>query len=114
MTDKNQRRFITTMTKPFVIFSALLLLAGSAVAQESKGFSFPEEREDSLSSLAIMPVKRPKELLMQVAERIELALQQRHGARKYRIKSSYKFDYDSIPPLFFPTEIKEITERAMP
>ena len=94
MTDKNQRRFITTMTKPFVIFSALLLLAGSAVAQESKGFSFPDEREDSLNSLSIVPLKsaRARRVVEKVIRRYQKDLKVTKEGHKYLVSATFRQD----------------------
>lgn len=78
------------------LISAFLLLSGCVIAQEHQEFSIPEEMEDSLSSLTVTPIEKPKELLKQIFNRIEQALLQKHEARRYLIKSSYNID--NMPP----------------
>ena len=54
----------------------LLILRNEIAAQEHQEFSIPTEMEDSLSSLAITPIEKPKELLKQIFDRLEIDLQQ--------------------------------------
>lgn len=48
---------IQPMTNHTIFFSTLLLLADLVVAQEPQEFSSPNEKEDSLSSLSVIPLK---------------------------------------------------------
>ena len=48
-----------------------------------------EEKEDSLSSLSIKPIKRPKKLLKQVLTRLLLDMQQKQIASKYQIEAIF-------------------------
>ena len=81
---------------PLALALLLLTLCHEVAAQEHQEFSIPEEMEDSLSSLAITPIEKPKELLKQIFGRLEQALQQKHEARRYLIKASYNIDH--MPP----------------
>ncbi len=86
----------TTNSNRTIIILTFLFLAGSVMAQESQESSLSDEMEDSLSSLAVTPIEKPKELLKQIFERLEIDLQQKHEARKYLSKAY--FEYDVIPP----------------
>ena len=60
-----------------ILLTLILQLACCAVsAQEHRESSIPTEMEDSLSSLAITPIEKPKELLKQIFGRLEMDLQQ--------------------------------------
>ena len=60
-----------------ILLTLILQIACCAAsAQEHQEFSIPEEMEDSLSSLAITLIEKPKELLKQIFDRLEIDLQQ--------------------------------------
>ena len=60
-----------------ILLTLILQIAYCAVsAQEHQEFSIPTEMEDSLSSLAVTPIEKPKELLNLIFDRLEMNLQQ--------------------------------------
>ena len=61
---------------PRALALLLLTLCHEVAAQEHQEFSIPTEMEDSLSSLAITPIEKPKELLNLIFDRLEMDLQQ--------------------------------------
>ena len=61
---------------PLALALLLLTLCHEVSAQEHQEFSIPTEMEDSLSSLAITPIEKPKELLNLIFDRLEMDLQQ--------------------------------------
>ena len=66
---------------------ALLLptLCHEVAAQEHQEFSIPKEMEDSLSSLAVTPIEKPKELLDLIFDCLEMDLQQSSRNMKLEI-----------------------------
>ncbi len=74
------------------------LAHGAAFAQISLDSAFWDEKEDSLSSLAIKPVKHPKKLLKQVINRLHKDLQETHQARSYRVEGTFR--RGSRPPFY--------------
>ena len=70
---------------PLALALLLLTLCHEVAAQEHQEFSIPEEMEDSLSSLAITPIEKPKELLKQIFDRLEMDLQQSSRNMKLEI-----------------------------
>ena len=90
----------------------LLMLGHEASSQEPMGSVYSEtEMEDSISSLAIIPVKHPKRLLKKLIEQIELdALQLANDNRMYQLEAYYTLD--GFPPFTascnFPSRIDSI------
>ena len=70
---------------PLALALLLLTLCHEVAAQEHQEFSIPTEMEDSLSSLAITPIEKPKELLKQIFDRLEMDLQQSSRNMKLEI-----------------------------
>ena len=69
-----------------ILLTLILKIAYCAVsAQEHQEFSIPEEMEDSLSSLAVTPIEKPKELLNLIFDRLEMDLQQSSRNMKLEI-----------------------------
>ena len=69
-----------------ILLTLILQIAYCAVsAQEHQEFSIPKEMEDSLSSLAVTPIEKPKELLKQIFDRLEMDLQQSSRNMKIEI-----------------------------
>lgn len=72
----------------------VLILILTTTALESSGqvpwdFAYPDEKEDSISSLSIKPVPKPEKLLKQIIQRMELDLQQKHKVRKYKVEATF-------------------------
>ena len=74
------------MKRLLFLFSVLFSL--SAYSQEPLDSAF-WEMEDSVSSLAIKPIKRPKELLMRILERLKEDVEQKHSRRDYQLEAVY-------------------------
>ena len=70
---------------PLALALLLLTLCHEVSAQEHQEFSIPEEMEDSLSSLAVTPIEKPKELLNLIFDRLEMDLQQSSRNMKLEI-----------------------------
>ena len=70
---------------PLALALLLLTLCHEVAAQEHQEFSIPTEMEDSLSSLAITPIEKPKELLNLIFDRLEMDLQQSSRNMKLEI-----------------------------
>lgn len=76
-----------------------MIRGGVAVsAQEPLDSVFLAEMEDSVSAMAIKPVEHPEELLMQVLQRLEEDLKQRHSKRDYKVDAIFNV---RTPPLLF-------------
>ena len=71
-----------------------MLLAASAVAQESKEFSFPDEKEDSLNSLSIVPLKsaRARRVVEKVIRRYQKDLKVIKEGHKYLVSATFRQD----------------------
>ena len=70
---------------PLALALLLLTLCHEVAAQEHQEFSIPEEMEDSLSSLAVTPIEKAKELLNLIFDRLEMDLQQSSRNMKLEI-----------------------------
>jgi len=74
----------------------LAWLQGAAFAQAPLDSDFSGEKEDSMSTLSIKPVKRPKKLLKQVINRLHKDLKETHQARSYHVEGTFR--KGSLPP----------------
>ena len=70
---------------PLALSLLLLIFCHEVAVQEHQEFSIPTEMEDSLSSLAITPIEKPKELLNLIFDRLEMDLQQSSRNMKLEI-----------------------------
>ena len=70
---------------PRALALLLLIFCHEVAAQEHQEFSIPKEMEDSLSSLAVTPIEKPKELLNLIFDRLEMDLQQSSRNMKLEI-----------------------------
>ena len=72
------------------IIITLLVWSLSASSQELSDSAYWEtEMEDSVSSFAIKPIKRPKKLLKQVIEKIILDAHQKPKTNRYQIEATF-------------------------
>lgn len=74
------------------LMTLLLLLtwAQAGLAQEPQEDSFFAEKEDSISALAIKPVKKPYKLLKKVIKQLQLDSKQRPDVCKYNINATFR------------------------
>jgi len=78
------------MTRRFFVLTLILLTTAlESFTQVPWDFAYPDEKEDSISSLSIKPVPKPEKLLKQIIQRLELDLQQKHKARKYKVEATF-------------------------
>lgn len=76
-----------------LVFMLLLLFWAHSVCAQIVDYSADlVEQEDSLRTLSIKPVRKPKKLLRQVMNRLQLDLKQKHGERKYKIEAMLCID----------------------
>lgn len=75
-----------------LFFIIMLLSAVITSAQEPLESSFFADREDSISALAIKPVKKPYKLLKKVIKQLQLDSQQRPDVCKYNINATFRRD----------------------
>ena len=72
------------------ILPLLVWVQGAAFAQAPLDSDFSGEKEDSMSTLSIKPVKRPKKLLKQVINRLHKDLKETHQARSYHVEGTFR------------------------
>jgi len=80
----------------YCISILLLLCAAQAFAQKHGEFLFPDEKEDSLSSLTIVQIKNPEVLLKDIGEQLSRDMQQASGLGKYQVEEIFGVN-DSEP-----------------
>ena len=72
-----------------VSFFLCLLLSLFVHSQEPADSAFLTELEDSVSAMAIKPVKHPEELLMMSLQRLEKDTQRKHSRREYLLNAVF-------------------------
>ena len=81
-----------------VFIISILSWGLGAYTQVPSDFAFSGEKEDSMSTLSIRPVHKPKEMLRKIMKRLHSDLKQKHGARKYKVEATFWVD---MFPSFF-------------
>lgn len=86
------------MTNHTIFFSTLLLLADLVVAQEPQEFSSPNEKEDSLSSLSVIPLKsaQASKVLRLVIKQYDKDMNKINEKYKYHVSATFR--HDSLAP----------------
>ena len=84
----------TTNSNRTIIFLTFLFLAGSVMAQESQKSSLSDEMEDSLSTLAIIPLKpgRASKVFGQVFRRYQKDQKKMKDDDKYLVSATFRQD----------------------
>ena len=77
------------MTKRLIFILFFIIKALESSSQVPWDFAYSDEKEDSISALAIKPLAKPEKLLKQIIQRLELDLQQKHKVRKYKVEATF-------------------------
>jgi len=78
------------MINKLFVFLLLTLVSSLAYTQEPLDSTFWDaEMEDSISAMAIMPIKKPKELLDSILARLLYDMEQKPIARKYQVENAF-------------------------
>lgn len=77
------------MTKRLIFILFFIIKALESSSQVPWDFAYSDEKEDSISALAIKHIEKPEKLLKQIIQRLELDLQQKHKVRKYKVEATF-------------------------
>lgn len=80
------------MIKHSVCFILLLLTVLFTHAQTPLNFTYSEEMEDSVSALAIKPVKKPKKLLKSIVHKLLLDLEEKAEVSRYQVEIDFNLN----------------------
>ena len=66
-----------------------LLWTAQIYSQEPLDSAFLAEKEDSISSLYIKPIRKPEKLLRRIIQRLQYDLQQKHETRRFQVEATF-------------------------
>ena len=75
-----------------------LLWTAQIYSQEPLDSAFLAEKEDSISSLYIKPIRKPEKLLRRIISRIQMDMKQKHEVCRYQVETT--FSQGTLAPFF--------------